>query len=579
MLFDDVGALQYLKELDPQLHASGPCLSNASYTSMTRDGSLHSSVQISGTRTDDLVRVFMRVKIEVLKDVNFTRFVFFQAGSETYNYRAYYDDMVFGYGSTKIGTVLRECSGGTNRRPEYMYGVAGPTRATMSGSAPWWVSMGNNEDTVTMDTSAMVVGDEGVIIRSFSGQLGGEAQDAPSYSVLCDKLELGVPAGLRFLKQGDFVDLSLEYIILPRVGDEFDLALQNSGSRTLSEKLAGLESWQRVRAQAEGGELVVTALRDADVQLHYPVRVVATAGRDVLFGVDGSALGFVPIVITNLTSGKLGSDEGLWLRNSCADDFMLLDQEGPSTAPNAFWQTNFDRSSRTYEVIYNVEIFNDTTFAFGTNPSTWSGDWEAYCTDADSDGIFDAVDSCEKDPSNDGDGDGICDGSDSCPNDELNDGDSDSICASVDSCKNDELNDQDSDGICDGVDSCRGDANNDLDTDGVCWAADSCPDDRENDFDGDSICADVDSCPYDRANDDDSDGFCAPACGFSTCSGQQLYHCARDVCTYFNDDVRNKGAVATNGGSVVALETARDDTAPAWWRNQLGCDVQWRVCS
>ena len=50
----------------------------------------------------------------------------------------------------------------------------------MSGSAPWWVSMGNNEDTVTMDTSAMVVGDEGVIIRSFSGQLGGEAQDAPS---------------------------------------------------------------------------------------------------------------------------------------------------------------------------------------------------------------------------------------------------------------------------------------------------------------------------------------------------------------------------------------------------------------
>ena len=203
------------------------------------------------------------------------------------------------------------------------------------------------------------------------------------------------------------------YIILPRVGDEFDLALQNSGSRTLSEKLAGLESWQRVRAQAEGGELVVTALRDADVQLHYPVRVVATAGRDVLFGVDGSALGFVPIVITNLTSGKLGSDEGLWLRNSCADDFMLLDQEGPSSkyihangstcrlqlfreltfpvptvaAPNAFWQTNFDRSSRTYEVIYNVEIFNDTTFAFGTNPSTWSGDWEAYCTDADSDGV------------------------------------------------------------------------------------------------------------------------------------------------------------------------------------------------
>lgn len=125
----DVGSLvngmcrRYLKDLDPQLHASGPCLSNASYTSVTRDGSLHSSVQISGARTDDLVRVFMRIKVEVLKDVDFTRLVFFQAGSETYNYRAYYDNMVFGYGATKSATVARECSGGTNRRPDYMYDV------------------------------------------------------------------------------------------------------------------------------------------------------------------------------------------------------------------------------------------------------------------------------------------------------------------------------------------------------------------------------------------------------------------------------------------------------------------------
>ena len=38
------------------------------------------------------------------------------------------------------------------------------------------------------------------------------ASNSVRYSVLCDKLELGVPAGLRFLKQGDFVDLSLECV-------------------------------------------------------------------------------------------------------------------------------------------------------------------------------------------------------------------------------------------------------------------------------------------------------------------------------------------------------------------------------
>lgn len=91
---------RYLKELDPQLHTSGPCLSNASYTSVTHDDSLWTNVQISGGRTDDLVRVFIHVQVRVLKDVNFTRLVFFQAGSETYNYYALFDEFVIGSGGT-----------------------------------------------------------------------------------------------------------------------------------------------------------------------------------------------------------------------------------------------------------------------------------------------------------------------------------------------------------------------------------------------------------------------------------------------------------------------------------------------
>ena len=93
-----VGWHRYLKALDPQIHTSGPCLSNASYRSITRDESIQSTVTISGGRTDDLVRVFIHVQYAVQKDVDFSRLVFFQAGSETYNYHSDFDAFVMGSG-------------------------------------------------------------------------------------------------------------------------------------------------------------------------------------------------------------------------------------------------------------------------------------------------------------------------------------------------------------------------------------------------------------------------------------------------------------------------------------------------
>jgi hypothetical protein len=72
----------------------GPCLSNATYTAKTVDDSISTSVEISGGRTDDFVRIFMRIRLTALKDVPFSRLVFFQMGSETYNYNAEFDDFV-----------------------------------------------------------------------------------------------------------------------------------------------------------------------------------------------------------------------------------------------------------------------------------------------------------------------------------------------------------------------------------------------------------------------------------------------------------------------------------------------------
>ena len=238
--------------------------------------------------------------------------------------------------------------------------------------------------------------------------------------------------------------ISLEILVLPRAGKEYDTALRNTQSQTLRDSLYGLTTSERVRAQAIGGELRVVALRDARVDGHYPVHVFATAGSNAMFevqsqdatelvagmsdwcvgnmkqgcyccaaacgeacgnestcGAQGGAmscctstlsapcladsqhscidpahfdnvhmapLGFVPIVISGLASHAIPSGQGLWMRAQGAAAFTLLSQG----TGNEFWQTTFDRDSRTYELVFNVELRSaSTTVAFGSDPDTW----------------------------------------------------------------------------------------------------------------------------------------------------------------------------------------------------------------
>ena len=252
-----------------------------------------------------------------------------------------------------------------------------------------------------------MVGDRGFVIRSFSARLGGVQRASPSFSVrdtpnlldnasllnttsgivlmttkplpsimvqvICDKIELGTPAGLLSLTAGDYVSISLEILVLPRSGEDYAKALQNTQSQSLLH-LQGMNTSERVRAQAVGGELRVVALRDARIDEHYPVHVFATAGSNAMFEIQSQnatarALGFVPVVVSGLATHVVPPGHGLWLRPQGASTFALLSQG----SGNEFWQTNFDRGSGTYEIVYNVEIRDSsTTIAFGSSPDTWT---------------------------------------------------------------------------------------------------------------------------------------------------------------------------------------------------------------
>ena len=184
-MFGPDGKLQYWKELDPQLHVSGPCLSKAEYTAVTVGGAVSSHVTIRGGRTDDMVRVFMDIHLEVLANTSFSRLLFFQLGSETYSYHATHERFAWGGEGAATTYLPRNCSAdGALRSVGSLYAANGtelPFRQQMSGGAPWWFAFEENTDGVTIDTSSKVVGDRGLVVRSYSARLGGVQRESPSF--------------------------------------------------------------------------------------------------------------------------------------------------------------------------------------------------------------------------------------------------------------------------------------------------------------------------------------------------------------------------------------------------------------
>ena len=153
-------------------------------------------------------------------------------------------------------------------------------------------------------------------------------------------------------------------------GTEFAAARGHTGSRTLG-ALAGMTTAERVAAQALGGELAVAPLRGVgSVVSSYPVQVVVAATPSdprVMFEVQGSgsALGFVPVVISGLETHAVAAGHGLWLRPEGAASFTLLHQG----TGNEFWQTNWDRASGLYDIVYSASLIS-RYFVFITSASS-----------------------------------------------------------------------------------------------------------------------------------------------------------------------------------------------------------------
>ena len=379
--FDEAGSFVYPRSLDSAIRASGPCLSNATYNAVTSDDAISTRVAINGGRTDDFVKMHFHMRYDVRKNVTFSRLAFYQMGADYYtSFSANFPRFTVGDADGNVNaTIPTGCSNSQRLYPgspgEPLEGVGFPYKQPMPGNqGPWWVSMDPNQHETQYSDSPKVVGDRGIVIREFSARIDGQDVSVPHMSMFCERFELAPPPGVTRLQEGDFVEAKLEFLVLQRSGTDLEVATANSNSKTL-QSLAGTESWERVRAEAMGGNIQVTVVSPASahVESHYPIRVCVQEGSgddSILFRTSGAAIGFVPIVICNLANSP-SKEAALWLKSTASGsldiDYVKVDQS--VHIDTDFYQTNHNPEQGTWERVYNVELFAASYLVFfGVTP-------------------------------------------------------------------------------------------------------------------------------------------------------------------------------------------------------------------
>ncbi|TWT79272.1 hypothetical protein CA13_06700 [Planctomycetes bacterium CA13] len=337
----NVGGGDYFRMFDPSgnrvphtamkttEHRQGPCL-----TEVTFDGHLGSGIRqaatVSLSRTDDLVRGTYRLRMAVKKATDFSRLVIFQIGADTYSSTG---ERKMAIGDTT--GLLKEWNtqwGGNTYRTNP---VACTGRAT-------WVSL---HDAVARPKQGNqeACANRGVVIRSWKARLGGK--DTPPWIAEhgvnarghdTSTIDFVAPPGITRLEPGDFVDATIEHIVMPQFARNY-----YGPNEALRSALAQHENtWQMIHREAVNNDRKAEA-SIGKIQRTYPDVRIHTLNNEAKLTLSGG-LGYVPITFTDLSSPS---------HYELVVDGHPLDQ---SVHGNDFWQTEYDATSKRWSQTYNL---------------------------------------------------------------------------------------------------------------------------------------------------------------------------------------------------------------------------------
>jgi len=264
-----------------------PVLTEVLYAGRSSDGKIEHQATVSLGRSDDIVRGIYRLRMDVRETTPFSRFVIAQIGADTYSYT--------GERRIAVGNetgLLREWDtqwGGGAYRTKPMEAV---------GDVPW-VSLHQAVSRARNGVGAWA--NRGLIIRSWQARLDGQPASPwfAEYGVKArgsdtSTIDLVPPPGITQFEPGDFVEATIEHVIMPQYAADYYGPNQNLKVALERDQ----DTWRMIQREAIGNDLRVSATVGT-VTRRWPPQVQAVDDR-AEFTIEGG-LGYMPLTVAGVS--------------------------------------------------------------------------------------------------------------------------------------------------------------------------------------------------------------------------------------------------------------------------------------
>ena len=326
----------FQKEMKTAYLSQGPCLTDVRHSGVYGvNREVRFLNQIQTLRTDDYSRSFQNFRYDFDRNIAADEATIFKLGRT----RSYTTPKI-AYGNS--AGLIKQQTEPSGLKDGYVF--VGDT--TFSGPGPWWVAFPGGRSSGKIGAT----GYKALIIRKFEAVVNGKKQTAPSFRATQYKsqnsepnldFELLAAAGKPAFKQGDYIDMELELITLPNSADDY----YGPNEAFKKHLQANPASWKTAYREAQRNDLQVSVA--GGKLLHsYPILIEATA-PEVTVDIRGG-VGAVPISFSGLASAK-----GHTLYQLIDGKRRQFDQ---SVHGNDFWQTDYNASTKTYKLTFNLPL-------------------------------------------------------------------------------------------------------------------------------------------------------------------------------------------------------------------------------
>ncbi|MEJ6560700.1 MAG: hypothetical protein QNL77_04690 [Akkermansiaceae bacterium] len=310
-------------------HKIGPCLTEVTYEGKLTDGISHQAT-VSLGRTDDLVRGTYRIRLDVEKATDFSRFIIFQVGSDTYNF------------TTERKMAIGTADGLTKEwNTQWGSNTYRTETVALSGTYPW----ASLHQGVPDPSEKGAIANRGFIIREWKARLGGK-DTAPFIAERglsrgrtdSSTLDLLPPPGITRLEPGDFIEATIEHLVIPQFAKDY-----YGPNQALRAALSKNENtWKMVHRETAGNARQIEVTQGTLVRKFPDIRI-QTENNAATFTLT-NGLGYVPLTFTGLKSHRGGT---------LTVNGQKIDQ---SIHGNDFWQSDFDPTTQTYSQTFNLPL-------------------------------------------------------------------------------------------------------------------------------------------------------------------------------------------------------------------------------